>query len=526
MSQTFVLSQAESQAAEKVLVSLGYNELTMMEQVAAQMARLVAKQLKKSNKDLGLVALVGPGNNGADTLALIRLTKLRHEKLFNERITQLKVFQWPAKSKSRLRLLQEKLFLQSFNDERLTDFSLTSIKELSTFPRNGLLLDGVFGSGYEFRELNTDEKSSLKELSKVLDSRSYLKIAIDVPSGLMQDGRRVTAFTGLKADCSYCVAGPKLSQIHSDGVEQSGRLLTVDLGLETKSGSFAWVDAKSYRFSLKEIPKSAHKNTRGRVLVVGGSLKGGGATRLAARAALQMGAGFAGVVDWVRTRESVEDFGEWLSHDFPLDLSSWTKLLNSYDRVVFGCGLPSGGIPKVDEKNWANFFKALENFPRDRTIVVDGGGLVSYFRWWKTLKVKPGASLVITPHPGEAKELLNVLSPAVKAATRLELFSALSAALRAKSFGGCLLLKGAYPLSINLEKSERGECWNIASEKLATAGSGDVLAGAIAGLSLRSSPYSALKAALWAQARALRSLKMGSLATEISTEMFRAIAAR
>lgn len=284
----------------------------------------------------------------------------------------------------------------------------------------------------------------------------------------------------------------------------------------------------------------AHKNSRGRVLVCGGPLAKGGAVRLAAEAALRHGAGYATVLQKIsdikyRQSDIRANAGEWVIADFPT-AKGWGPLLAGEDALIFGCGLPAAGkmTPSV-AKAWKPFFNALvkeaKNPKRLRTLVVDGGGLALFLR---EVKRWPGAKLpvIFTPHPKEAADMLKVFGVRKVPNQRVDLLELLRSHLVDRGFTGALLLKGAYPCAASLrEDTTTFSVWDIADARLATAGSGDTLAGAVAALSLRvhtedetRSPFVALGLGVALQADALPRMKGAfPLAHEIGIAMGEAL---
>lgn len=302
----------------------------------------------------------------------------------------------------------------------------------------------------------------------------------------------------------------------------------------------------------------AHKNSRGRVLVCGGPLAKGGAVKLAAEAALRHGAGYCTVVqnfrmldavsrirdaeksrirDIVsRIRGTVNNAGEWVIADFP-KTTEWSPVLAGEDALVFGCGLPAAGkLTPAVARSWKPFFNALikeaKNPKRLRTLVVDGGGLALFLREvkrWPSTKLP----VIFTPHPKEAADMLKVLGVRKVPEKRVDLLELLRGHLVDRGFGGALLLKGAYPCASSLcVDTTTFSVWDIADARLATAGSGDTLAGAVAALSLRvqaedetRSPFVALGLGVALQADALPRVKGAfPLAHEIGIAMGEALA--
>ncbi|HEX7224368.1 MAG TPA: NAD(P)H-hydrate dehydratase [Candidatus Limnocylindria bacterium] len=238
---------------------------------------------------------------------------------------------------------------------------------------------------------------------------------------------------------------------------------------------------------LPARPERAHKGTFGRVLVVAGSIDFPGAALLAALGAMRAGAG----VVRVATSESVaarvagaipELTWMTLDEEAPglIAPSGWRRVTTEaagYDAVVVGPGL---GSQPATQRRVRGLVSALSS-----PTVVDADGLNALAggdRWWQTIR----ARLVLTPHPGEFARLTGAPAPdADDDAARAT--AAAEAALR---WDQVVVLKGAH--TIVAEPGGELLASAIATPALATAGSGDVLAGAIgAFLAAGATPFDA-----------------------------------
>lgn len=227
---------------------------------------------------------------------------------------------------------------------------------------------------------------------------------------------------------------------------------------------------------LPARPPRAHKGTFGRVLVVAGSLEYAGAAVLTGLAAARAGAGLV----CLATPESVglqllgivpELTSMLLAEEAPglIAPGGWRRLASeapSYDALVVGPGL---GRQPATQRRTRGFVAELK-----RPAVVDADGLNALAdapRWWRPLK----APLVLTPHPGEFVRLAGEGSPTDLAQDddrRAD--AAREAAIR---WGQVVVLKGAHTVIATPD----GEVVRstVQTPALATAGSGDVLSGAI-----------------------------------------------
>jgi hydroxyethylthiazole kinase-like uncharacterized protein yjeF len=227
--------------------------------------------------------------------------------------------------------------------------------------------------------------------------------------------------------------------------------------------------------NLPPRPERAHKGDFGRVLVVAGSIELPGAALLAGLGAMRAGAGLVGVASAesvvARLSSAIPEL-TWLALDeeapgliAPVGWRHVTAEAGSYDALVIGPGL---GHQSATHRRARQLIASL-TVP----TVVDADGLnalASGSRWWQGLR----APLVLTPHPGEFARLTGEPSPDAEDDDG----RAAAAATAASSWGQVVVLKGARTVVADSD----GEVLrsDVATPALATAGSGDVLAGAIA----------------------------------------------
>lgn len=242
-------------------------------------------------------------------------------------------------------------------------------------------------------------------------------------------------------------------------------------------------DPALWRADLPWPGADTHKHQRGRLGVVSGAMLSTGAARLAARAGLRVGAGLvrilcppdagpviAGAVEAVM----VSDF------DTPEALA---KLAQPLDGVVIG---PAAGLTEATERNLA----ALAG--THGALVVDADALTLFKGRSEALFAHLDAKDVLTPHEGEFERLFPGLLAQGREAAAGE---------AARVSGACVVLKGRETVIAapggRIRINRNGTPW------LATAGSGDVLAGLIGGLMVQGmATFEAASAAVWMHAEA------------------------
>jgi hydroxyethylthiazole kinase-like uncharacterized protein yjeF len=251
-----------------------------------------------------------------------------------------------------------------------------------------------------------------------------------------------------------------------------------------------------WRQALPWPAADAHKHARGRLGVVSGKATQTGAARLAARAGLRIG---AGVVRILCPPDAAAVIAPAIEAIMLTPFGSDTALAEAaagLDAVVIG---PAAG---VNDATLANV-RALAG--TGAALVVDADGLTVFEPWPADLFELLDRDDVLTPHEGEFRRLFPDL---------LELGREAAAAEAARQAGAVVVLKGAATVIAapdgRLAINDNGVPW------LATAGSGDVLAGMIGGLvAQRMDSFDAARAAAWIHAEAARGFGPGLIADDL-----------
>ncbi|MDQ8029606.1 MAG: NAD(P)H-hydrate dehydratase [Brevundimonas sp.] len=253
---------------------------------------------------------------------------------------------------------------------------------------------------------------------------------------------------------------------------------------------------EDWRKALPWPDVDTHKHARGRLGVVSGKASQTGAARLAARAGLRIGAGVVRILcppDAVPVIASAIE--AVMVAPFTTD-EALAAAAREKDAIVIG---PAAG---VNDATAANIRALAET---GAALVIDADGLTVFKDWPEELFGLLDRDDVLTPHEGEFKRLFPGL---------LELGRELAAMEAARRAGAVVVLKGAETLIAapdgRLAHNDNGVPW------LATAGSGDVLAGMIGGLiAQRMDSFDAARAAVWMHAEAARLFGPGLIAEDL-----------
>ncbi len=300
-------------------------------------------------------------------------------------------------------------------------------------------------------------------------------VALDLPSGLDAD-TGTAAGLAMVADLTLTMGLPKQGLLTPAGLAACGRLRCIDIGLDAELVAAApaageAVFAQDIRAWLGRRPAAGHKGTFGQVLVVGGSTAYAGAPVLAGAAALRGGCGLATIAVPASLAGRLPSLPKALivqplaDRDGHLARVSVPQLrgLRRPDVVVLGPGLgiSPAALPVLGE---------LLSWPLPVVVDADALRLLASLPQLLAGRVAP---TILTPHPGEMRALVEGLGLTAAPEDRLGLAAAVAAAT------GCqVIFKG---LGTILAAPD-GRCRINASggNALATAGSGDVLAGLVA----------------------------------------------
>ncbi|KGJ04092.1 yjeF C-terminal region, hydroxyethylthiazole kinase-related/yjeF N-terminal region [Paracoccus halophilus] len=392
-----------------------------------------------------------------------------------------------------------------------------------------VLVDALFGTGLtrpvdELAPVFEDIHAALQEGFSGPNSPGIDRlVAIDVPSGLDADsGRRLCGADeqGLIYDLTVTFHRRKIGHLLADGPELSGRLHVVDIGLEPwqrladDSVLPAGPDARLQK-------RGGHKYDHGHALILGGGAGRGGAARLAARAALRSGAGLVtlGVPPEALPENAARLDAVMLA---PLaDAQALEQALRD-SRLNAICLGPALGLERAREL-------VPVALAAGRATLLDADALSAFAGLPDALFSHLHERAVLTPHEGEFARLFPDLAQRLAApAERGPAFSRLDAARMAAARAGCtVLLKGPDTVIATPRGQARiaAAVGEDAAPWLATAGSGDVLAGIVTGLLARSfAPLDAAATGAWLHAEAARRFGPGLIAEdlpEILPQVFR-----
>ena len=439
---SLVLNVAAVRKAENDAVASGIAEFELMLSAGRQAADMINFRYPQAVRFL---ILCGGGNNGGDALVAARfLYKRYHREVVVYSVKPLEALKGCAA-----------LAVETLPDE-ITVFESTGLERRNIFPGD-VIVDGLLGIGFDGGALRPE----VKRLIEVVNQSHCPVVALDLPSGINADTGEASGDGAVKAQMTVTFGAVKPGLFAREGRALRGILRLAEIGLPLPENNtekvFTNIDAVE---TIVTPEPDCHKNSRGRVLIWGGSGEYPGAPVLSARGALSAGSGIVRLISCGDCRELApaavivkkilngsEIRGEVLPY------------FGMSDVLVAGCGWGNETSVAALDTVW--------EFPGK--IILDADALNMFSRhpekWIKRDNV------LITPHPGEAARLAKAFG--VEAGDRSEFAEKL-----AEKLGCVVLLKGQD--SVVASPDGRKVLVAAGNYQLATAGSGDVLAGIIA----------------------------------------------
>lgn len=477
-----VLLPSEMADADRRTIAAGTPGIRLMERAGRSVADSVAIRYPLGTK---VAVVCGPGNNGGDGFVAARVLR---ERGFPVRLLLLgrrEALEGDAAEAARA----WKGAVETISADALAD--------------SGVIVDALFGAGLA-RDLTGETRAAVE----LINSATVPIIAVDLPSGIDgATGKVRGAAVNAAETVTFCRCKP--GHLLFPGRMYCGRVTVADIGI--KDATVAAVKPETFknepalwRDKFPRPRRDGHKYDRGHAVVVSGPAHATGAARLAARAALRAG---AGLVTVAASKPALPVLAASLLAVMLQEANGakgLAKLLadERLNVVVLG---PGQGVGKPTRETVIAAAKAK------RKLVVDADAISSFAGAADALAkaIKPAASAVITPHEGEFARLFGPKSKVTAADSKIE-----RARLAAKALNAVVLLKG--PDTVVANPEGRASLASNAPPWLATAGSGDVLAGIVAGLLAQGMPaFEAASAAVWLHGEAANVAGPGMISEDL-----------
>jgi NAD(P)H-hydrate epimerase len=499
-----VVTVDQMQHIESGADAAGHSYAEMMEQAGRSVADVI--EAKVGALDKRVLVLVGPGSNGGDGLVAARYLSEDGADvtcyLYRERDPTVdENFRLVLEAGVRAALAEEddgweRLFRLVSQADILVDALLGTGTHLPL--RDGLaeMLEVINRAVVERRKRPQEAAASLLPGWNVTAQEAPLTVAIDGPTGL-EFGTGALDEAALSADLTVTLAYPKIGHFAFPGAAAVGELVVADIGIEPALAEDIQLEVATpamVREWLPPRPLDAHKGTFGKIMIVAGSINYTGAAYLAGAAATRAGAGLvtlalAGSIHSTvgsRLAEATyillpEALGV-VSRDAAEVLR---ESLDGYSALLVGPGLGRedetvgflerllGGL---EERRSVGFLHpgasaAVRSDLPPLVIDADGLGILAGLEDWPS-RLPP--ETILTPHPGEMARLI------VESVDDVQADRVATAQARAAEWRQVVVLKGAY--TVVAAPDGRVVIEPFSNPGLATAGTGDVLAGTIAAL--------------------------------------------
>jgi NAD(P)H-hydrate epimerase len=509
-----VVTVDQMQRIESDSDAAGHSYAAMMEQAGRSVAEVIRARTRVEDKHV--LILVGPGNNGGDGLVAARYLSeagaLVTCYLYRDRN--------PAVDEN-FRLVLESPVRAALSDE---DDGWQRLRDLTN--QADILIDALLGTGTHL-PLRGGLAEMLEVASDIVAKRRQppsggptafvpgpgatgragpFVVAVDGPTGLEYESGALDE-AAIPADLTVTFAHPKVGHFVFPGAAALGELLVADIGTDpnlAEDVALEVVTPAMVRGWLPARPPDAHKGTFGRAMIAAGSVNYTGAAYLAGAAATRAGAGLVtlalpGAIHGAVVARLAEAtyvlLPEMMGVVSRVAADVLREQLEGYDVLLVGPGLgheeeTTGFLERLlgggEERHAVGFLRAGAAAPaRDLPpLVIDADGLniLSALQDWPA-RLPPGT--ILTPHPGEMARLMG------GSIRDVEQDRVATARSQAAEWRQVLVLKGAY--TVVAGPDGRTVIEPFANPGLATAGTGDVLAGTI--VALRAQGLQAFEAA-------------------------------
>lgn len=443
----FLNSQQVKTADRYTIQKNGIPATELMERAAAACVMV----MEEEGMDLSSPCIVcGSGNNGGDGLAIARI--------LSQKGCPVRVFfvgteaHCTEENRYQMRLLKE---------------CGVEIETEYISGEYSIIVDAIFGVG-----LSREVIGRYYQIICQMNQDQGVKFAVDIPSGISADQGNVMGIA-FRADYTVTFQAEKLGLVLCTGRKYAGKVITADIGIQTEypeilGNAVYTLEKAEYRKLLPERPEDSNKGNFGKLLIIAGSKGMAGAAYLNAMSAYMAGAGLVQIYTPEENRAILQNLlPEAIITTYDLyDQGQLIRLLKWADTVCIGSGIGT------TDKSRKILRTTLEYVQVPCLIDADGLNLIAQHQKYMNDTILE--NLVITPHMKEMSRLLGTDVEDLKN-RRIELLDEFIS-----SYPVICILKDArtlvaapdVPMYINLS----------GNASMAKAGSGDVLAGIVAGL--------------------------------------------
>ena len=482
-----LLTTAEMAEADRLTIAGGTPGIDLMEHAGREVADAATDMLGGR----AVVVVAGPGNNGGDGFVAARILAERGHKV-------------------RVSLVGERSRMKGDAAQAAARWNgPTEAASPAAIVKEEVVIDALLGAG-----LDRAVEGLPRAMIEAINASGAPVIAVDLPSGVNGTSGAIMG-AAVNAKRTVTFFRRKTGHLLMPGRLHCGELSVADIGIPAsvldKINPSTFANEPTLWAGAFPLPRpQGHKYSRGHAVVVSGGLSTTGAARLAARGALRIGAGLVTIAS-PREALAVNAAANLAIMVRPVDgAAELAEFLADKRRNAVALG-PGGGVgaPMREQVRAA--------LASEAAVVLDADALTSFADHEALLASEiakcGGRPVVFTPHQGEFERLFKAI------ANKSHLNSKLDEARRAAgSSGAIVLFKGAD--TVVAAPDGRASIAANARPTLATAGSGDVLTGMIAGLLAQGMPaFEAASAACWLHGEAAASFGPGLISEDLPEEL-------
>lgn len=438
-----IVTAEQMKAAEQYMINeVGMPAIVLMEKAADRIAEEILDLCERGMvQDNSVTVLCGCGNNGGDGMAVARI--LKHRDM------NVGVYIVGNEEKATEEFHMQKDMFVNLGGHILDSPDYDA----------GLVIDAIFGIGLS-RNIDGKYLEVINKLNEVKENNGTTIVSIDIPSGLNADTGKIMG-TCVKADYTICLGYTKAGIYLNDGPDFTGEVSCHDIGIEYPKEYIAVdMEPKDVRNFMPKRWANSNKSSYGKVTIIAGSAGMPGAAVLASRAALLSGAGMVRLLtDELVIPQVVDAMPEVMIGTYN-DRKAVSAALEWSDAILIGPGL---GREMASEEL---FLYVMDNC--DKPMVIDADGLFHLVNYMDILGRRRSVSTILTPHPGEFARLFKT-GILKKKNQDIEYVKSL-----AKEYGVIILAKDHHSV---ITDGDLAVINTYGTDALATAGTGDVLAG-------------------------------------------------
>lgn len=427
----------------QTISEMGVPSCVLMERAALAVTEEIRKTADKRDR---ILVVCGNGNNAGDGIAIARLLFLVgcDAEIFPvgqiEKLTEEAARQWK---------IAEAYHVPFVYNPDWDEYTI--------------IVDAIFGVG-----LSRPIEGRYADIIGQMNRAAAKKVAVDIPSGIHGDDGRIMG-TAFHADLTVTFAYRKRGLCLYPGRAFAGRVVVADIGIYRTTGSpNAWQIEETDLAALPGRNPGGNKGTFGKVLVVAGCETMCGAAYFSAEAALRAGAGMVQIQTVECNRAPLQTLlpEAMISCEFTEEENK--RLLGWCDVLVIGPGLGNSTL-SIRRAEW--FLNGAHEAGKPVVLDADGLNLLAVHQEWKQYL---GPDVILTPHLGEMSRLCG------QSIRKIQENPVQTAVDYASETGAVLVLKDA--CTITADRTGNVYLNSSGNDGMATAGSGDVLSGLLAGV--------------------------------------------